>query len=232
MKKSIFVVGDLHGCKENLDEVLKSWKRETEQLILLGDLIDRGPDSLGCILTAMKLQEEYGAIILKGNHEAMFLQWLDMPHSYAESYFRNGGRETLSTFLPDYEFKYLTEVADYIKREFSREVEFLRNLPLYHETDSHIFVHAGVDLILQDWRESGEDDFLWIREPFHKRKNKTGKIIIFGHTPTPYLHHDDNNCDVWVSPCKTKIGIDGGAVFGGYLHALRISEAETIRFSA
>jgi serine/threonine protein phosphatase 1 len=67
-------------------------------------------------------------------------------------------------------------------------------------------------------KETSEFDFLWIREPFHEGKNRTGKTIVFGHTITPMLYGDMQTTSLWES--DGKIGIDGGAVFGGSLHGV------------
>lgn len=85
-----------------------------------------------------------------------------------------------------------------------------------------MFVHAGVNLLLKDWKNSNTNDFRWIRNPFIYEKNDTGKIIVFGHTPTMFIRSEMKS-DIWISPCKTKIGIDGGAIYGGMLHGLRIN---------
>lgn len=63
---------------------------------------------------------------------------------------------------------------------------------------------------------------MWIREPFHQGKNNTGKTIVFGHTITPMLHGDMQTTDLWQS--DGKIGIDGGAIFGGSVHGVIFNE--------
>ena len=92
------------------------------------------------------------------------------------------------------------------------------NVDLYYEWENYLFVHAGVDLTKKDWRKTSPRDFIWIREPFHEGKNNTGKTIVFGHTITPMLHGDMQTTDLWIQ--DHKIGMDGGAVFGGSLHGV------------
>jgi serine/threonine protein phosphatase 1 len=227
-----FVVGDVHGEYNMLVELLKSWNPETHRLVFLGDLIDRGPKSKEVVELAIKMQVEYGAIILKGNHEEMFMSWLDTPQYERDLYYPQGGRETLRSFFGwDISQHYDTlNLAKLTRRDCKHIIDFINTLPQYHETDEHIFVHAGVDLSLDDWKETKESHFTWIRGAFHNGVNNTGKTIIFGHTPTMQLHKDGSH-DVWVSPCSTKIGIDGGAVFDGLLHGLEINPDKYISYS-
>lgn len=221
---SIFAIGDIHGEDQKLKKLLRYWKTDKEQLVLLGDLIDRGANSLEVILLARKLQEEYGAKVIGGNHDDMFLKWIEDPYGELDMYYPQGGRETIHSFFDQQRvtFKYLPDhIAKLLQEQFSTEIEFLRNLPDYYENGHYVFVHAGVNLAYANWKNSSENDFRWIRQPFHYGRNDTGKIFVFGHTPTKNLNKDQSH-NVWVSHCKTKIGIDGGAVFGGLLHGLRI----------
>ena len=79
MKKTYFIIGDVHGEDKMLDEMLKNWDESTQQLVFLGDLIDRGPNNKKSVLTAMKYVKEKNAWYVMGNHEVMFLAWIDNP---------------------------------------------------------------------------------------------------------------------------------------------------------
>ncbi|WCK57177.1 metallophosphoesterase family protein (plasmid) [Aneurinibacillus sp. Ricciae_BoGa-3] len=217
----LFVIGDIHGKRHTLELMLSKWNPDKERLVLLGDLIDRGEDSYGVIQLAQRLREEYGAIVLRGNHEGMLLDWMENPYEQLEAYYPQGGRETLYSFF-DTDITYTrlpSEIVKQLKTYFTEEIQFLKSLPYYYEWNQYLLVHAGVNLNLKDWKNSNQLDFTWIRKPFHYGKNETGKIIIFGHTLTKNLN-SDNSKGIWVSPCQSKIGIDGGAVFGGYLHGI------------
>lgn len=227
MNQNLFVIGDVHGCLPKLEELLKHWNPDNQQLVLLGDLIDKGEDSLGVILKAMKLKEDFGAVIIGGNHEKMFVDFLRDPNNKPQHYYSSGGRETIRSLYSgqDYASKYLPEtVAKLIEDNFKEEVKFVRSLPDYWEAGDYLFVHAGVDFSKNNWRDTTRTQFRWIRDPFHKGLNQTGKTIVFGHTPTYILHKDRDNCGIWISSCQTKIGVDGGAVEGGLLLGLAISE--------
>ncbi len=73
MKKLIVAVGDVHGCIEEFQELLKTlqYNKDQMRLVLLGDLVDRGPDSAGCVKLARRLNLE----CIQGNHEEKHLRW-------------------------------------------------------------------------------------------------------------------------------------------------------------
>lgn len=219
----VFAIGDVHGKLDMLETLLKKWNPDNERLILLGDLIDRGHDAYGVLKIAQHLHKTYGAVILKGNHEELFVSWLEEPESEFQIYYPQGGRETLlSFFKQDLTFSLSpTEITEKLNASYQEYIEFINQLPYFYEWENYLFVHAGVNLELRDWKKSSTADFCWIRRPFHYGLNETGKIIVFGHTETHKLN-PYNSSDIWLSPCKTKIGIDGGAVFGGQLHGVSI----------
>ena len=99
-------------------------------------------------------------------------------------------------------------------------VEFIRQMPFVVETDKYIFVHAGIDLTLDDWHETTDYKKVWLRKPFHEAENHTGKIIVFGHTPVyGLLKQERGTAELWTTE-DGKIGMDGGAVYGGVLHGI------------
>lgn len=220
--KKYFVVSDIHGCLDEFQDILQNWDRQSQQLIILGDMIDRGKDSFGVIQLVMKLQREYDVVVLKGNHEDLFLKHvLQDGEQHKERHLRNGGQETLNSFVD--KKSYDKQLED-IKQEYVEIVNWLQNLPYYFETDMFIFVHAGINLEREDWRNTSEHEFIWDRTTFlEENTNHTGKTIIFGHTETSTLPNSTST-DVWYSLCKTKIGIDGGCVYGGKLNYLILEE--------
>ena len=220
---SYFVIPDIHGCNSPLQSMLHLWDKKKEHLIQLGDMIDRGPNSLEVVQTFMRLKEEGVATVLKGNHEDLFLTFLDYPEEEGQFYYNQGGRQTIASFMGEDVIyrRTSTYIASYIKEHFADEITFIRNLPLYVEKEKWVFVHAGVNLVLADWRNSNENDFNTIRNSFIFEKNEHAQTFVFGHTPTRLLHQDERD-DIWISPCGSKIGLDGGLVFQGQLNAMRI----------
>lgn len=225
-KNTIFTIGDIHGCLKEFENLLTNWNPDQEQLVLLGDLVDRGENPYQVVRKAMELEKEYGAVILLGNHEQMLLDWLEEPTLKKEYYFRQGGIETINSFF-GFDItskKEAPAIASLMKSDFSQELDFIKSRPLYFEWEDYVFVHAGVNLNLPDWKETSDRDFYWIRDEFHYGENNTNKTIIFGHTPTPILHKKKTKFDIWNSPCNTKVCIDGAAVYGGYLHGIKVNK--------
>lgn len=220
MKPYLYVISDIHGQLDLFKRLLEDFDPNLHQLVLIGDLNDRGPDSKACLQLGMTLVKEYQGIYLRGNHEEYLLQFLQAPEDWYPTYYRNGGQETIESLLHKgaTEEYSPTEISMLIRRYYVDLVDFLVTLPLYYEWGKYVFVHAGVDLTKKDWRHTTPRDFLWIREAFHQGKNNTGKTIVFGHTITPLLFGDMQTTALWQS--DQKIGIDGGGVFGGSVHGV------------
>lgn len=173
--KRRFVIADIHGCCRTFRHLLfkriKLTKNDT--LVLLGDYIDRGPDSKGVLGTIIELQQTgYGIYPILGNHEDLFLQtvfnnagttdWLDF-----------GGRATLKSYGVDN--------AEEISWE---HIQFMQKLPNNYVTDTHVFVHAGLNFCLEDpLKETSKNSMLWDRQC---RTGYPGKIggrkLVTGHT--------------------------------------------------
>lgn len=227
-KETLFVVGDVHGEFALLEQLLVHWQPDKEQLVFVGDLIDRGPQGKDCLLLAQKLVDSGQAVCLLGNHEDILLQWLADPEENLEWYLRNGGEATIDSLLhPNALTEYsASEAAGHIRSRYPELINFLQERPLYYETPHYIVVHAGINTELPDWHDTSRRDFLWIREPFHNGVNRTGKTILFGHTPTPALFGYPGVRGLWQH--DHKIGLDGGAVYSGVLHGV-VCDAEGIQ---
>ncbi|EMG28631.1 serine/threonine protein phosphatase [Listeria fleischmannii 1991] len=223
--KPIFVIGDVHGEIGLLEKILEDWDRERERLLFVGDLIDRG-ENPGAVLRLVKeLSLEEEVIVLTGNHEKMLLDWLAAPSEKMAYYISQGGMETIQSLLPENIEEKVTpeELAKRVMEESADLITFIENLPLFYEEKQYVFVHAGVDLTISDWKKTEEKQFYWIREPFLFGENHTGKVFIFGHTPVQNLHSDGSS-NIWISPDQTRLDIDGGAVYGGSLNAIVVEE--------
>lgn len=195
----ILAIGDIHGSLDKLRMLMGEidWNPEQDTLIFIGDYVDRGPDSAGVIDHLLGLMNWSEKIIcLRGNHEQMFLDFLEGRNH--QTFLYNGGQATIESY------------GGFEAGVPEEHYQFLQALPLYYESDNYIFVHAGlrpaVPLDQQDDR-----DLLWIREEFIESEFDFGKIVVFGHTP---LRHP------LVLP--NKIGIDTGAVYGGHLTCLEL----------
>lgn len=216
-----FVISDIHGMYTEFEQLLQEWP-ENSQLVILGDLMDRGPDSLKVVQKVMALQSQYGerVIFLKGNHEILFLNFLEGNEEREGVFLRNGGLETLCTFYPQLDADEITMCTQFIKENFKQELDFLHNGLVYYQTGQLLFTHAGFDTALENWQDTTESSFIWVREHY-KQPNTSGYINIFGHTPTHFIHE---SYDIWQDEEQKYMAIDGGCVYGGQLNAVLVNE--------
>jgi serine/threonine protein phosphatase 1 len=205
--RKTFVLTDIHGCVTELNLLLEQLPLTSESLIIfLGDYINRGENSREVIDTILQLREEYEVVTLKGNHEQMFIHFLEEKQTHASAAFiYNGGGATLASYSDD-EGKY---------RIPSRHISFMTSLKLYHQTEDYFFVHAGLPNVkLHELdNEAHEKEMLCIRERFTRSSFSWEKVIIHGHTPVR---------NVEMTPGR--INIDTGCVFGRKLTALQLPE--------
>lgn len=219
----LIAISDIHGMAGEFQELLKNlhYSPDTDQLILLGDYVDWGPFSKGVLELAMNLSRNYGAVVLRGNHEEMLMRWLDDDKVVtAGRYIKQFGATTLRSFWGESTFNHDENTARQKLQEMYADLfGFVRKLPYYHEKDGHVFVHAGINPELSDWRDTTLDDMLTIREAFYSAPFAFPKTIVFGHTPCFLLH---GTPDIWFG--ERKIGIDGGCAHGYQLNALVIND--------
>ncbi|WP_223068449.1 metallophosphoesterase family protein [Paenibacillus caui] len=228
MERTI-AISDIHGEQDKLTRLLKaaSYNPDRDRLMLLGDYIDRGPDSKGVLDMVISLKRQ-GASVLKGNHEDLMMRALTLKEEEHWNRWvkRNGGDKTLLSygmFERDIEAKGEGDsfrMPILYSPDLWRHLEFIQSLDHFIETDEHIFVHAGLEPALPPV-ETPPHTLMWIRGPFHTGYAGSKKVV-FGHTPTRGLHDDPENNFVYYGS-NNIIGIDGGAVYGGQLNALDIT---------
>lgn len=228
----ILVISDIHGMYDEFIQLLKKveYSSVSDKLVLLGDYTDRGFKSREVIELVRLLVEVNRAVAIRGNHDEMFLKWLEKGDEYsAFIFFNNGGLATIESYcgLNWFEKGETHETArDFILTHYPHHVEFLKSLPIYHETDEYIFVHAGIDPLQEDWKQTPKDEMIWIRDMFFRNKTNLDKVVVFGHTPCVHIHGTD---DIYFG--VDKIGVDGGCCYGLQLNCLVIEDGEYQMFS-
>lgn len=167
---STYAIGDIHGCLRPLERLLDHLSPGgADTLILLGDYVDRGPDSKGVLDRVIQLVEQ-GAIALRGNHELMMAEARHCRS--ADANWRHvGGRQTLASYGPD-------AGIDAVPEE---HWALLERLHPYHETDEHIFVHAGLYPHLPVADQTPLYLF-WERLDPDAMPHLSGKRVVCGHT--------------------------------------------------
>jgi serine/threonine protein phosphatase 1 len=188
-----FVVGDVHGRCAQLGNLIGMLPRNPEEdtLVFLGDLIDRGADAPGCVELVFKMCRENPerVICLRGNHEQMLIDFIDGAHNIWLTPV-TGGERTFEQYTGrqvkvDSE-QDLEEMRLALEQAIPPDqLDFMHQLPLYHEDEFAIYVHAGLDEGKHP-QDGSQLALLWTRDmSFYK--NYKGKPCVFGHTPTPLL---------------------------------------------
>jgi serine/threonine protein phosphatase 1 len=226
--KRILVISDIHGEIELFERLLAdvNYDSSQDQLILLGDYVDRGPNSKKVLEKVIELTSD-GALVLKGNHEDMMIKALttDEERSWKNWINQNGGRKTLESYGFNVSEFVVPDEEEFIKpmlhdETLDRHLNFIQNLDHFIELEEYIFVHAGVHPN-QPLEETDPYTLMWIREEFYSAYSGQ-KTIIFGHTPAKHLHGKHS---IFFGKNRI-IGIDGGAVFGGQLNCLELPSQE------
>jgi serine/threonine protein phosphatase 1 len=223
----VYAIGDIHGRLDLLDELLRMIDeddamrgpaRTDTQLIFLGDLVDRGPDSVGVIERLMALRETRRVRYLMGNHEEVFLRAVDGDLRALRFLVRIGGRETLLSYgISEQEYRGLDfeELMTLLqKRVPPAHLSFLSAFEPWIEVGDYLFVHAGLrpGVAVEDQKTS---DLCWIREDFLTHRESFGKMVVHGHSITEEIDERPN-----------RIGIDTGAFASGRLTAIGLEGDE------
>jgi len=157
----ILAISDIHGCFDEFRLLMlkTGYQPERDRLYLIGDYMDRGPNSKEVMYAVKDLVENHGAIALRGNHDQFFLDWIDDPIEGMYRMTINGGLDTLVSFLGEIDINLKDEHTwkkwrDQFMEQHGEIVNFMRKLRFYAEEDGYIFVHAGIDPDLDDWKDT------------------------------------------------------------------------------
>ncbi len=172
MPDRTIVIGDIHGCADALHALLEAIQPEaSDTIITLGDYVDRGPHSAQVLDTLTDLISDCHLIPLLGNHEIMMTQALNNRRDF-EFWVFNGGKTTLESYGGD------------INNLPMHHRTFLNHCQRFHETDTHIFVHAAYNHELA-MAQQPDDLLFWqhVGDGFIPDPHVSGKTVICGHTP-------------------------------------------------
>lgn len=219
--RTIFI-GDVHGTIDEFREILQlvDVKSPNVRVICLGDLNDRGPDSVGCIRLAKELNLE----CIRGNHEDRLIKWL-----------HNNGPKSSKNYY------------DQLSKD---DISYIENMPSYIELDAVIAVHAGVKPNIPMPQQRKDDlmyirytdkdrRFISLKKINKHGKEELGamfwtefgpfnKNIVYGHNVHSLtdirIDRYDNGTAAY--------GIDTGCCFGGNLSALLWETKEIVQVKA
>lgn len=222
----VYAIGDIHGRLDLLDDLLfridaddrARGERARSQIVFLGDLVDRGPDSAGVVARAMELKESGRAVrFLMGNHEEVFLKAVKGSREALRFLVKIGGRATILSYgvpAADYDALDYDELAAVLARQVpASHVAFLDAFEEQIRIGDYLFVHAGIRPRVPLEAQVG-GDLRWIRGEFLDYRGAHGPIVVHGHTITDSVEERAN-----------RIGIDTGAFASGKLTALGLEGA-------
>lgn len=214
----VYAIGDIHGRADLFAALIEAIEADDQSagearstVILLGDLVDRGPDSAGVLQLAQQWQQRRNVRILTGNHEEMLLKSLTST-DILRHFLRHGGRQTMTSYgvAKDAFAETTPDEAQAILRNAlpQADIDYIESFEDQVRIGDYLFVHAGIDPE-KPLDGQSRKDLRWIREPFLSYAEPLGCVVVHGHTISE-----------WPEDTGIRIGIDTGAYATGRLTAL------------
>jgi serine/threonine protein phosphatase 1 len=219
MTQPIYAIGDIHGQHDMLLDALTRIEADggaSARVVILGDLVDRGPDSCAVIDTLINgIEQGRDWIVLRGNHDQLFLDYLndgkiDNPMIRSRRSWLHevtGGPSTLASYGIDFTRTGAALLSEARAGVPQSHRNFLATRPLSHIEGDLLFVHAGIHPNLPlEWQT--EEQLCWIREPFLSHSEPFDWLVVHGHSAIELPRHYGN-----------RINLDSGAGWGRPLTA-------------
>ncbi len=215
-----YAVGDIHGCVDLLQVLLGQIGRAAdEQIVFLGDYIDRGPDSAATLKALYDLSHRRPGKVtfLLGNHEKMMCDFIDDPLGRGARWSQFGGRETLASYGIDIPMTpssdELLEACDALEAALPSPIlPWLRAMPLSWNSGNVWCVHAAMDPErAPDMQRSRT--LLWGHKAFLGQRRQDDNCVVHGHT---VVQNPSNR--------NSRIAVDTGAYMTGRLTAAYVSQ--------
>ncbi|MEJ6401961.1 metallophosphoesterase family protein [Yoonia sp. 2307UL14-13] len=215
-----YAIGDIHGCDDLLARLLSRIDPEhDQQLIFLGDYVDRGPESAAVLARLFEMSQRFGnrIVCLRGNHERMMCQFIEDPLGKGARWLVNGGTETLKSFgitgigrRPDADAA--MEACDALEHAMPEGmIAWLETLPLSWQSGNVWCAHAAMDPAMPP-DDQKSNTILWGHPTFLDTARPDDICVVHGHTIVPSPKNADS-----------RISIDTGAYRTGVLTAAHIS---------
>lgn len=236
--RRIIVVSDVHGHLQNLQKLLEKVHFSTEDILVIdGDLIEKGEQSLKTLRFVMQLAKTYSVYEVLGNNDWL---WDELEREDAQSNqqlleYMRGRNSILNEMCAELGISLedpddFLEVKHQLKANFAPEWDYLRSLPDILESEHYLFVHAGLEsekLEQQEKARCVKNDWFFQREICFSR------WCVVGHFPVNLYDDRLNDCSVRIDPRRKLISIDGGCVMqqSGQLNALIIPQDGAEKFA-
>ena len=217
----IYAIGDVHGRHDLFERLIalidadaRSRRTLRSRIIVLGDVIDRGPNSAALIRRLRAYTEHSNRfVVLKGNHEQVMIGALEGDYGLLRAWLDLGGAETLLSFGVDRDlveggavYPLLRAARDLISPDV---LSWVDHLPLHFRSGDIVFVHAGVRPGVP-FRKQRAEDLLWIGRDFLDSEERRSFLTVHGHTISEGGPVTTSN----------RIGVDTGAYRTGQLTAV------------
>ena len=235
--KRILCISDIHGGIHLLKELLKKVNYTTnDYLFIIGDILEKGPYSLETLQYIMELSKNENVYVLIGNNDFVLINILNDEKIDKYLTYINKTNSIYKDFIKYFNYNITNEdsllnLNKLIRKNFSKEIEFILNLPTIIETDKLLFAHASItdynNLENLDYKEVTKYDY-FMRKDFYLPKR-----LIIGHYPS--VAYCDKQCTLRPIANKMKniVSIDGGytAKIGGQLNCYIIENELTLNDS-
>ena len=202
-------IGDVHGRFDKLEELFDllnaKYATNPKMVVMLGDYVDRGPQSAQVVELLRDCEQGSHFHCLKGNHEDLMIQ--AVLEKYNEDlWMMNGGAHTVKSYVDMYPDNYQDNLID--------DATWMKSLPTMVQSEHRIYVHAGLNPRRRSLEEQRDEEVMWIRDPWLMSDYDWGKHVVHGHTHTWGRKKIGE-----VEQLPTRTNLDTGAFYTGVLSA-------------
>lgn len=222
--KRVLVVGDIHGHLTHLKGALENaGYSEDDALIVIGDIIDKGPESLNTLRYVIELAKTREVYVLMGNVD---IRVVNLLYTYSENNFEHlcrwihANREWKGTSLFDEMAKEIgvafdtvediRNARDAILSAFREEIEFIVSRPTVLECGNYVFVHGGLRYANIKENENIDAWSLLKYDRFMDTELVFDKYVVVGHWPVTIYNEKIAQANPVINREKRIISIDGG----------------------
>ena len=186
-----WAIGDVHGRYDLLAPLLDDLLATGDQIVLLGDMINKGPQSAQ-VLNLVKQAAETGEVIaLRGNHEELLIRFLERPRVETPHLLAYGGSTTLESFgitglAGNLALWEMSKTRDALKEAMGDLVGWLNGLPYSWKNGNIVALHAGADPE-HPLTDQPAQTFAWGHPQFASQARHDGVWVVHGHRPVPSI---------------------------------------------
>jgi serine/threonine protein phosphatase 1 len=211
-----WAIGDVHGRYDLLAPLLDRLMGGSDPVVLLGDYINKGPDSARVLRLLQQATATGQVIALRGNHEDLLLKYLVRPRVLNDTFLGYGGTATLTSFgvshsPPLLDLREMSRVRNDLRQALGDLEDWISGLPCVHRTGNVAAMHAGANPQSHIDRQF-PPSFCWGHPEFDKAPPKDGLWVIHGHKSVASVTVKDR-----------RVAVNTLAGTGGCISAVRVA---------